>query len=154
MSGVGILFRRWIDGRCFRNEDPDSAFFEPHLSCDHHSGYFWFLLKPYLKRDYSQIDLVSDLGWVTLILFLFATPWLMSWYPSVLLPFAALGLESPVLALTSLTFSLCAGLIVGTGGRQSLISIVTTLVTLLPPIAILVSRAKLLRKLSQMISQA
>ena len=116
--------------------------------------YFWFLLKPYLKRDYLQSDLVSDLGWVTLILFLFATPWLMSWYPSVLLPFAALGLESPVLALTSLTFSLCAGLIVGTGGRQSLISIVTTLVTLLPPIAILVSRAKLLRKLSQMISQA
>jgi hypothetical protein len=53
-----------------------------------------------------------------------------------------------------LTFSLCAGLIVGTGGRQSLISIVTTLVTLLPPIAILVFRAKLLRKLSQMISQA
>ena len=116
--------------------------------------YFWFLLKPYLKRDYLQSDLVSDLGWVTLILFLFATPWLMSWYPSILLPFAALGLESPVLALTSLTFSLCAGLIVGTGGRQSLISIVTTLVTLLPPIAILVFRAKLLRKLSQMISQA
>lgn len=107
--------------------------------------YFWFLLKPYLKRNYSNIDLVSDLGWVTLFLFLFATPWLMSWYPSLLLPFAALSVNSPVLALTSLTFSICAGLIVGTGGRQSLISIITSLVTLAPPMIILLFRAKLLR---------
>ena len=51
--------------------------------------YLVTLLKSYFRNNYSEINLVSDIGWITLSLFLFATPWLMPWYPSLLLPIAA-----------------------------------------------------------------
>jgi alpha-1,6-mannosyltransferase len=51
--------------------------------------YLVTLLKSYFRNNYSEINLVSDIGWITLSLFLFATPWLMPWHPSLLLPIAA-----------------------------------------------------------------
>ncbi len=51
--------------------------------------YLVTLLKSYFRNNYSEINLVSNIGWITLSLFLFATPWVMPWYPSLLLPIAA-----------------------------------------------------------------
>jgi len=47
------------------------------------------LLKSYFRNNYSEINLVPDIGGITLTLFLFATPWLMPWSPFFLLPIAA-----------------------------------------------------------------
>ncbi len=51
--------------------------------------YLVTLLKSYFRNNYSEINLVSDIEWISLSLFLFATPWLMPWYPSLLQPIAA-----------------------------------------------------------------
>ncbi|MEG4799150.1 hypothetical protein QUB63_01870 [Microcoleus sp. ARI1-B5] len=74
------------------------------------------LIKLDFRQDDSEIHLVSDIGWTTLTLFLFATPWLMPWYPSILLPIAAVSINSPNFVLTTLTFCLSISIILG-GGR-------------------------------------
>jgi len=80
------------------------------------------LLKSYFRNNYSEITLISDIGWITLSLFLFATPWLMPWYPSILLPIAALSINAPHFVLTSLTFALSPSIIL-VGGVQNLRSL-------------------------------
>jgi alpha-1,6-mannosyltransferase len=102
--------------------------------------YLWKLVRLYLKRNYSEANLVSDLGWVTLFLLLGATPWLMAWYPSVLLPIAALSINAPVFALTSFVFALTAGAVVGAGSGDTLLSLAGCFVTLIPAFAVLLLR--------------
>ncbi|MEG4352266.1 hypothetical protein QUA70_06535 [Microcoleus sp. LAD1_D5] len=96
------------------------------------------LIKSLFRKKDSEINLVSDIGWTTLTLFLFATPWLMPWYPSILLPIAALSINSPNFVLTSLTFSLSPSIILGGGAGTTLISLVTSFVTVVPPTALLI----------------
>lgn len=107
--------------------------------------YLWTLLKSQFRKNYSEIDLVSNIGWVTLSLFLFATPWLMPWYPSILLPIAALSLNDLHLVLTSLTFSLFPSIILGGGGGKNAISILTVAITVIPPTALLILKRKVVR---------
>ncbi len=109
--------------------------------------YIWTLLQPYLKRRYSEANLILDIGWTTLILFLFATPWLMPWYPSVLLPITALITNSPLFVLTSLTFCISSSLIYGTGSGSSAISIITSITTIVPPIVMLLVGPKFLDRI-------
>lgn len=114
------------------------------------------LLKSYLKRRYSETNLISDIGWVTLVLILFATPWVMPWYASILLPIAAVNLSSPVLVLASLAFSLSSNFIYrGAGSGVSIFSILSTLTVLLPPIVVLVfgSRLRHLKLMSRLIPE-
>lgn len=69
---------------------------------------------------------VEEMGWVTLFLMLFATPWVMPWYASVMITFAALVPQARLLALTSLAFSLSSSaqyLVNGNSSIKSLISI-------------------------------
>lgn len=96
------------------------------------------LIKSLFRKKDSEINLVSDIGWTTLTLFLFATPWLMPWYPSILLPIAALSINSPHFVLTSLTFSLSPSIILGAGSGTSVISLVTSFVSVVPPTALLI----------------
>ncbi len=96
------------------------------------------LIKSFFRKNDSEINLVSDIGWTTLTLFLFATPWLMPWYPSILLPIAALSINSPKFVLTSLTFSLSPSIILGGGAGTTLISLVTSFVSVVPPTALLI----------------
>ncbi|MBE9185522.1 hypothetical protein IQ270_12625 [Microcoleus sp. LEGE 07076] len=96
------------------------------------------LIKSYLSPNDSEINLVSDIGWTTLTLFLFATPWLMPWYPSILLPIAALSINAPHFVLTSLTFCLSPSILLGGGAGKNLISLVTSFVTIVPPTALLI----------------
>jgi alpha-1,6-mannosyltransferase len=109
--------------------------------------YLVTLLKSYFRSNYSEINLVSDIGWITLSLFLFATPWLMAWYPSILLPIAALSINAPHFVLTSLTFALSPSIILGGGAGKNPISILTALSTVIPPTALLVLRRKFVRSI-------
>lgn len=111
--------------------------------------YSLILLKPYFKRRYSEVELFTDIGWVTLILFLFATPWLMPWYPSILLAIAALSTNSPLFVLVSLTFSLSSNFIYGGAGSGiSAFSIFSTLTIIGPPILMLVAGPQFLNRIS------
>jgi len=105
--------------------------------------YGLLLIKPYLKRSYSEANLFVDIGWMTLVLFLFATPWFMPWYPSILLAIAALNLNAPFFVLVSLTFSLSSNLLYGGAGSGiSLFSVFSTLTVILPPIIVLLLGSK------------
>ncbi|NEU81088.1 hypothetical protein, partial [Nostoc sp. UIC 10630] len=57
-------------------------------------SYLIILVKPYLKKTYSATSFSTNIGWITLILFLFAAPWYCSWYSSVLLAIVALNIDS------------------------------------------------------------
>ncbi|MEG4104595.1 hypothetical protein [Microcoleus sp. S13_C5] len=96
------------------------------------------LIKSLFRQKDSEINLVSDIGWTTLTLFLFATPWLMPWYPSILLPIAALSINSSHFVLTSLTFSLSPSIILGAGSGTTVISLATSLVSVVPATALVI----------------
>lgn len=102
--------------------------------------YGWKVSRLFLKRNYASTHLVVDLGWVTLVLLLGATPWLMSWYPSVLLPFAALSVNAPVFSLASFVFSMTAGAVIGAGSGDTPLSIAGCFTTLFPALAVLLLR--------------
>jgi alpha-1,6-mannosyltransferase len=68
------------------------------------SYYIWVALRGYTRRHYTELNLVEDIGWSTLTLLLFATPWLMPWYASVLFAIAALIPQSQLFGLTCLVF--------------------------------------------------
>jgi alpha-1,6-mannosyltransferase len=106
--------------------------------------YSWVTWQTYRRWNYSQPDLVEDIGWVTLVLLLFATPWLMPWYGSILLTIAALIPRSRLFGLTSLAFGFSSSaqyLLQGHASLRSLISIgIPTLVLLVG--ANLLSRQK------------
>jgi alpha-1,6-mannosyltransferase len=57
-------------------------------------SYLIILVKPFLKKKYSETTFTINIGWITLILFLFAAPWYCSWYSSVLLAVVALNIDS------------------------------------------------------------
>ena len=68
--------------------------------------YLLTLIQMQLKRRYSGVDLGLDIGWVSLVLMLLATPWLMPWYASILLPIAALNINDRRFLFASLAFCL------------------------------------------------
>lgn len=98
--------------------------------------YLWLLLQAYRKPGYSEENLVNDIGWATVALFLFATPWVMPWYPSALLPIAFLAV-SPELFLVSLTYGLTASIVVGPASGKTAISILGSLLTIAPAMLLL-----------------
>jgi alpha-1,6-mannosyltransferase len=88
--------------------------------------YALYALKIWRQRHYSELNLVEDLGWVTLILLLLATPWVMPWYASVMITFAAVLPRARLLGLTSLMFSLSSStqyLLLGLDGISCLLAI-------------------------------
>lgn len=70
--------------------------------------YVWSLAKIYFKAGKAEPNLSLIIGWVTLVLFLFATPWYRPWYATVLFPVMALNINSQLFVLTSITFCLCS----------------------------------------------
>ncbi len=78
------------------------------------------------QQNYSDHDLIEDMGWVTLVLLLFATPWLMPWYASIVLTIAALIPRARLFGLTSLAFGLSSSaqyLLQGHSSLKGLVSI-------------------------------
>lgn len=64
------------------------------------------LVKIYRQQTISESQLMIQIGWVTFVLFAFATPWYQPWYATILLPIAALNLEARFFAIASFIFSL------------------------------------------------
>ncbi|WP_334990032.1 hypothetical protein [Nostoc sp.] len=73
-------------------------------------SYLIILVKPYWQKIYSEINLSINIGWVTLILFMFAAPWYCSWYSSVLLAVVALNMHSKRFAITSIGFCIISAI--------------------------------------------
>lgn len=91
----------------------------------------------------SGAQLIEDIGWVTLVLLLFATPWLMPWYASALLTIAALIPGAQLFGITTLMFGLSSSaqyLLQGHDSLKSVISVGLPIATL-----IIASRAAFLR---------
>jgi len=86
--------------------------------------YGWIAFRSYGKRYDSQPNLISDISWVTLTLLLVATPWLMPWYASVLLPIVALTPKAQLFGLTSLMFCLSSSSIYLLQGENAVESII------------------------------
>ena len=92
------------------------------------------LWRSYRQRNYLQPDLIEDIGWVTLVLLLFATPWLMPWYASIGLTIAALIPQARLFGLTSLAFGLSSSaqyLLQGHNSLKALVAIGIPLLVLL-----------------------
>lgn len=111
--------------------------------------YAWRLLCVFAKPDYSVEQLISDLGWATLALFLLASAWYQPWYSAVLLPFVALNLRDRFAAVVYLTFAVCSScsyylLAYGPGSLLLLVSLITVVPTLL----LLLHRNRILLKLT------
>jgi alpha-1,6-mannosyltransferase len=70
--------------------------------------YAWRCLQIYRQRSYDREDLIVEIGWATLFLFLFATPWYQPWYASILLTITALNVKSRLLISASLLYALCS----------------------------------------------
>jgi alpha-1,6-mannosyltransferase len=102
--------------------------------------YLRTLFRIYFERDYSESNLILDIGWITLVLFLFATPWYRPWYSSILLPIAALNLNAQLFVLVSIALSIfgsCSYYLLGA-------NIFFSMLTVVPTIALLLLKPKLL----------
>ncbi len=112
--------------------------------------YTWILFKPYFRRGYSEANLSLSIGWITLALFLFATPWYQPWYTSILLPITALNINSRHFVLTSLTFCLssnCSYYLIGYGSSpgSTFFGLIGSLLAVGPAIVTLILGRKLLQ---------
>lgn len=88
------------------------------------------------KPTYSAPNLMEAIGWVTLVLMLYSTSWLMPWYVSVLLAIAAVIPTAQVFGLTTLMFMVSSSAMYWLQGDAGLRSLVTLG---LPTLALIIS---------------
>ncbi|MCU0550919.1 MAG: hypothetical protein MUC48_16355 [Leptolyngbya sp. Prado105] len=109
------------------------------------------LLKIYRKSTLLEGQLVVEMGWVTLVLFAFATPWYQPWYATILLAIAALNLEARFFVVMSFGFSF-----VGTianfclSYNQSRLGLLGSLLTMGSVLVLFLMRSKLTEKSVQL----
>jgi len=87
--------------------------------------YAWTVLQMFRKPTYSALNLMEAIGWVTLVLMLYSTSWLMPWYVSVLLAIAAVIPSAQVFGLTTLMFMVSSSAMYWLQGDAGLRSLVT-----------------------------
>jgi alpha-1,6-mannosyltransferase len=87
--------------------------------------YCWQLHRSDKRWDDTPQMLLEDMGWTTLVLMLFATSWLMPWYCSILITFAALTPKARLFGLTTLAFALSSSAQYILGMNASLKSLVS-----------------------------
>ncbi len=88
--------------------------------------YAWTVLQMFRKPAYSALNLMEAIGWVTLVLMLYSTSWLMPWYVSVLLAIAAVIPSAQVFGFTTLMFMVSSSamyLLQGDAGLRSLVTL-------------------------------
>lgn len=96
--------------------------------------YSWQLWRSDKRWNGTPQMLLEDMGWTTLVLMLFATPWLMPWYCSLLITFAALVPQARLFGLTTLAFALSSSaqyLFNVNNGLKSSVSIGLPVITLI-----------------------
>ncbi|MBW4538807.1 MAG: hypothetical protein KME43_06610 [Myxacorys chilensis ATA2-1-KO14] len=106
--------------------------------------YAWRLWRSDRYWDNTPQKLLEEMGWVTLVLLLIATPWLMPWYSSILITFAALLPRARLFGLTSLAFGLSSSAQYVLASNSSIKSFVSIGL----PIAVLIIGSWLLRRRS------
>ncbi len=87
--------------------------------------YSWQLWRSDKRWNNTSQMLLEDMGWTTMVLMLFATAWLMPWYCSILITFAALIPQSRIFGLTTLAFALSSSAQYLLGMNSSLKSLVS-----------------------------
>ena len=88
--------------------------------------YAWRLWRSDKFWNNTPEMLLEEMGWITLVLLLFATSWLMPWYCSILLTFAALVPQARLFGATSLAFALSSSaqyVLVNNSSIKSLVSV-------------------------------
>lgn len=88
--------------------------------------YAWVVLQVFRRPTYAATTLLEDIGWVTLVLMLYATSWLMPWYVSILYAIAAVLPDARLFGLTVLMFGVSSSAmywLVGDAGLRSLMAI-------------------------------
>jgi alpha-1,6-mannosyltransferase len=88
--------------------------------------YGWVMLRMFWKHTYSAMHLLEAMGWVTLVLMLYSTAWLMPWYVSVLLAIAAVIPTARVFGITTLMFMVSSSAMYwlqGDAGLRSLVAL-------------------------------
>jgi alpha-1,6-mannosyltransferase len=103
-------------------------------------GYAVLLYRVLVGRLPSAFDLISYLGWATLVLLLFATPWYQPWYATNLLPFVFLNLRARFFAITASTYALSSTLAyyVFSYSAEWWPQLGVNILTVVPPLALLV----------------
>ncbi|MDX2231515.1 MAG: hypothetical protein NW220_17900 [Leptolyngbyaceae cyanobacterium bins.349] len=95
--------------------------------------YAWVCLRMF-RRNYGGVKLLEDMGWVTLVLMLYATSWLMPWYVSILYAIAVVIPQARLLGLTTLMFGVSSSamyLLQGDAGLRSLCAVGLPTLTLI-----------------------
>ncbi|BAS55040.1 hypothetical protein NIES2135_56920 [Leptolyngbya boryana NIES-2135] len=87
--------------------------------------YGWQLHRSDKRWNNTPQMLLEDMGWTTLVLMLLATSWLMPWYCSILITFAALIPKARLFGLTTLAFGLASSAQYLLGMNSSLKSVVS-----------------------------
>ncbi len=99
----------------------------------------------YRNRFILESQLMIQIGWVTFVLFAFATAWYQPWYATILLPVAVLNLQAPFFAITVFVFSLtgtAANLALGYGIGTA--GILAAILTMGSTIVVLLLRPKIM----------
>lgn len=99
--------------------------------------YTWTAFYLCYRRDYTVANLLEDMGWVTLVLMLYATSWLMPWYVSILYAIAVVIPHARLFGLATLLFGVSSSamyLLQNDAGLRSLVAIG------LPTLALIVGR--------------
>ncbi|ESA38879.1 hypothetical protein N836_30590 [Leptolyngbya sp. Heron Island J] len=99
--------------------------------------YAWQCLKLWFSSTVTERDVVLSFAWSVFLLILFARAWVMPWYVTNLLSITAICFDASLFVLTTLTYSLSIRLIFTEGAGRGLLSLVTTLSRLLPPMYVL-----------------
>lgn len=104
------------------------------------------LYRIYRNRFILESQLMVKIGWVTFVLFAFATAWYQPWYATILLPIAVLNLEqAPFFAITSFVFSMMStvtNLALGYGTNLS--GLLAAILTMGSAIVLLLMRSRIL----------
>jgi len=102
------------------------------------------------KSNYSIAHLIQDMGWVTLFLFLFATPWYQPWYACILVPFI-IFVEAPSFSVVASVYCLCSTFsyysLAYTSEQNLLLGV--SLITVTPAIVLLINRNRVRSRLFQ-----
>jgi alpha-1,6-mannosyltransferase len=88
--------------------------------------YGLMLLRVLFKRNYTAFQVFADMGWVTLVLMLYATSWLMPWYVSVLYAIAVVVPNAQRFGLAVMLFGVSSAAMYwlqGDAGLRSLVAI-------------------------------
>ncbi|BAU14555.1 hypothetical protein LEP3755_51040 [Leptolyngbya sp. NIES-3755] len=106
------------------------------------------LYRIYRNRSILESELIVQIGWVTFVLFAFSSAWYRSWYATILLPIAALNLQSRFFAILSFVFSAVSTITsLSLGYETNTAGILAALLTMGSAIMVLILRPKIMPRL-------